>query len=87
MGVAMSTTSAGVRRIVSCQVADLLVAVAHRRQDRASLWVFGEGFGNRARGVGFGVDDFSHAKAPCRHPAGAVLHLTVGQRRAILDRG
>src|SRR5512140_2777625 len=67
------------------QLAGLLVAVAHGRQDHVEAVVLLEGLLDRADGEGPGVDDLGRAVLPGRDDAGAVLHAAVGQGRAVLD--
>ena len=67
------------------QLADLLLAVAHGRQDVVEVVVLLEGLLDRADGEGPGVDDLGRAVLLGRDDAGAVLHAAVGEGRAVLD--
>src|SRR5512136_1362909 len=60
------------------QLAGLLVAVAHGRQDVVEVVVFLEGLLDRSDGEGPRVDDPGRAVLLGRDDAGAVLHAAVG---------
>src|SRR5665647_79201 len=67
------------------QLAGLLGAVAHGREDVVEVVVLLEGLLDGADGEGPGVDDLGRAVLPGRDDAGAVLHAAVGQGRSVLD--
>ena len=64
---------------------DLLLAVAHRREDDARVGILLVGSGDRSDGVRTRVNDLGSAEALRCDVAGAVLHPTVSQRGAVLD--
>ena len=85
IGVPMTTSvgAGGVDRRL--EVLELLLRVAHGRQQDADVGVLLEGRLDLADGERARIDELGGAELPGGHGAGAVLHLAVGERGAVLD--
>ena len=80
-GVATITRSHGTRSMVSLEVAHLLVAVAHGRQQATDAGVAGEGVADLPGRPGPGIDDLGRTVRPGQHDARAVGHALVRNMR------
>jgi hypothetical protein len=67
------------------QLLDLVLPVAHGRQDQPDARVGAEGLGDRADGVRSGVDEAGRSGLAGGDRARPIRHAAVGQGRAVLD--